>query len=253
MNFSEIVRLGDKVEMRVKQKLEKDEKTRENVKAYKSQVVDFAENGNILLSMPTEGGRLVLLSLGIRFEIVFFSNGGMYRALGIIKERYKKDNMYLLELELKSTLEKFQRREFFRYPCTLDLRYFILTEAEAQMETVDEIFGSLRDEHFNEKIEVGILLDLSGGGTRFHTERVIRDTDVLLLELHLKDATSDNQYYLVADVVDSYKVMNTKGVMYEARVKFRMQDNKIREEIIRYIFEEERRRLRTERDSIEKG
>lgn len=246
MKFSEIIRLGDKVEMRVKQKTENADRSGEAPKVYKSQVVDFMENGNLQLSMPTESGRLILLPLGIRFEIIFFSNGGMYRATGIINERYKKDNMYILEVELKSNLEKFQRREFFRYPCTLDLRYFILTEEEAQMDTVENIFSSLRDEHFNEKIEVGILVDLSGGGTRFRTERTIRDTDTLLLELHLKNAESDNQYYIVADVVDSYKVNSGTGQLYEVRVKFQMKDNKIREEIIRYIFEEERRRIRSE-------
>lgn len=251
MKFSEVICLGDKVEMRIKQKVENADKNKEKLKVYKSQVVDFMDNGNLLLSMPTEGGRLVLLPLGIRFEIVFFSNGGMYRTIGVIKERYKKDNMYIIEVELKSELEKFQRREFFRYPCTLDLRYFILSEEEAGMETVEEIFRSLRDEHFNEKIEIGILVDLSGGGTRFRTQRVIRDTDVLLLELQLKDENASNQYYLVADVVESYKVDTAQGKMYEVRVKFQMKDNRIREEIIHYIFEEERRRRCSEKNSTE--
>lgn len=247
MEFLDIIQLGDKVEMRIAQQAEKKDKTGEAPKVHKSQVVDILDNGNILLSIPIEGGHLVLLSLGIRFEIVFYSNGGLYRAIGIIKERYKRENMYILEVELKSQIEKFQRREFFRYPCSLDLRFFILTPEEAKMDTVDRIFISLRDEHFNEKIEVGNLVDLSGGGTRFRTEREIHDTDVLLLELRLKNAMQDSQYYIVASVVSSYQVTVNDERLYEVRTKFRMEDDKIREEIVKYIFEEERRRLKNEK------
>ncbi len=248
MEFLDIIQIGDKLEMRIAQKAETEEKASDKPKIYKSQVVDFLDNGNMLASMPTEKGRLMLLTLGLRYELVFYSNGGLYRAVGLIKERYKKDNLYIVEIELKTQVEKFQRREFFRYPCTLDLKYFILSKEEAAMETVDEIFTSLRDEHFNEKIEVGILVDLSGGGTRFRTKREIRDTDTLLLELRLKNAVQDAQYYLVANVVASYTVKNNEGeLFYEVRSKFKMHDDRIREEIIRYIFEEERRRLRVEK------
>ena len=119
MTVSEIIQPGDKVDISFVQKREHLEMGEELPKIYKSQVLDLKENGNIERSMPSEGGRLVLLPLSIRLELVFFSRGGLYRAVGQIVERYKSDNVYMLEVEFKSQLEKYQRREFFRYPCVI--------------------------------------------------------------------------------------------------------------------------------------
>ena len=121
MKVSDIIRIGDKIDIRVLQEVEQAEKTDVTVKTYKSKVLDFCSNGNMEIAMPMEAGKLVLLQLGVRYELVFFSRESLYRTVGQVKERYKKDNIYMLEMELKSQPEKFQRREYFRYPCLLDL------------------------------------------------------------------------------------------------------------------------------------
>ena len=59
----------------------------------------------------------------------------------------------MLEMELKSQPEKFQRREYFRYPCLLDFKYYELTAEQAMLDSVDAIFSEIRDEHFMKKNE----------------------------------------------------------------------------------------------------
>ena len=112
------------------------------------------------IAMPMEAGKLVLLQLGVRYELVFFSRESLYRTVGQVKERYKKDNIYMLEMELKSQPEKFQRREYFRYPCLLDFKYYELTAEQAMLDSVDAIFSEIRDEHFYEKERKGKIMDL---------------------------------------------------------------------------------------------
>ena len=131
MKVSDIIRIGDKIDIRVLQEVEQAEKTDVTVKTYKSKVLDFCSNGNMEIAMPMEAGKLVLLQLGVRYELVFFSRESLYRTVGQVKERYKKDNIYMLEMELKSQPEKFQRREYFRYPCLLDFKYYELTAEHA--------------------------------------------------------------------------------------------------------------------------
>lgn len=70
MEFLDIIQIGDKLEMRIAQKAETEEKAPEKPKIYKSQVVDFLDNGNMLASMPTEKGRLMLLTLGLRYGLL---------------------------------------------------------------------------------------------------------------------------------------------------------------------------------------
>ena len=73
MKVSDIIRIGDKIDIRVLQEVEQAEKTDVIVKTYKSKVLDFCSNGNMEIAMPMEAGKLVLLQLGVRYELVFFS------------------------------------------------------------------------------------------------------------------------------------------------------------------------------------
>lgn len=241
MTGTELIQPGNKIEITLIQQMEQKDKTGEKPKIYKSQVLDLNDKGMIQIYMPSEKGKLILLPLGVRFEFMFYTETGLYRAIGQVKERYRKDNIYMLEIELKSRLEKFQRREFYRYSCIMDMSYFILKEEEAVMETVDEIFQSIRDDDFYSRMCSGKILDLSGGGARLVTEEHILAGSYLLLGIDLRNAVMDKQYYIVGNTVDCKPVENEKVSLYEVRVKFMIKDDKVREEIIKYIFEEERR------------
>ncbi len=41
----------------------------------------------------------------------------------------------MLEIELKSQISKYQRREFFRFPCIMDMNYYTIEEQEAALKT----------------------------------------------------------------------------------------------------------------------
>ena len=125
---SKMIDVGAKVDIRVVSQMERSTQIAEDVKIYKSQVCDILENGELELLMPIEAGKLMLLSLGIRYEFVFYNRSGLYKAVGQVKERYKTDNCYMCRVELHSPLSKFQRRQFFRLKCIIDMRYFNITK-----------------------------------------------------------------------------------------------------------------------------
>ena len=114
MAFTDLIKPGDKIDIRLLQQVENEERTGDTVKVYKSQVLDINKRGNLEISMPTEGTKLILLQLYVRLEFVFYSGGFLYKTIAQIVERFKRDNIYTLEVELKTRLEKFQRREFYR-------------------------------------------------------------------------------------------------------------------------------------------
>ena len=109
MAFTDLIKPGDKIDIRLLQQVENEERTGDTVKVYKSQVLDINKRGNLEISMPTEGTKLILLPLDVRLEFVFYSGGFLYKSIGQIVERFKRDNIYTLEVELKTRLEKFQR------------------------------------------------------------------------------------------------------------------------------------------------
>ncbi len=241
MPISELIKPGDKVDLQLVQQIESAEKTGTTASIYKSQVLDKRSNGNYIISMPIENGRLILLPIGVRYELTFYCGGSMYRCVGQIVERYKKDNLYMLEVELKTQLERYQRREYYRYNCTLDVDFFVLNEEHKTMESTEVIMQDLLNTDFTENRCKGVAVDLSGGGMKFRSEVQLKPRDQILIMLRLINARMDKQYQIVGEVIACTEVRTEKIRLYESRVQFSIKDNKIREEIIRYIFEEERR------------
>lgn len=241
MTVAELIRPGDKIDISFIQQLE-NMNAGVASKVYKSQVLDFKANGNLEISMPSEGTRLILLPLGVRLEFVFYTKGGLYRAMGQIKERYKSDNVYMLEIELKTQIEKFQRREFFRYPCVLDFNYYEITEEEAKFESAEALLIHLREvDEFNNREYEGSIVDLSGGGIRFRTPKELQPNQWLLFSIHLQNENLNKHYYIVGSIISCVRADRALEKMYEVRAKFEIRDSNTREEIIRFIFEEERK------------
>ena len=240
MAVTDLIKPGDKIDIRLLQQVENEERTGDIIKVYKSQVLDINKRGNVEIAMPTEGSKLLLLPLNVRFEFVFYSGGFLYKSIGQVVERFKRDNIYTLEVELKTRLEKFQRREFYRYECSVDFKFFELTEKQAELETVEEIYAELREDHFLDKIKNGTIVDISGGGIRFNSDTELKSRDHILAVVHLANEKMNREFNLVGSVISCEKRTQVQEKKYVSRVKFMIKDDKIREDIIRYIFEEER-------------
>ena len=65
-------------------------------------------------------------------------------------------------------------------------------------------------------------------------------------ELSLIHIYMDKQYHIKGRIV-GWKKLEYREPRYETRIEFIMEDNKVREDIIRYIFEEERKKRRNEK------
>lgn len=238
--ISKILQERMKIDIRIAAQVEQAEKTNEDVHVYKSQIYEIFENGELEIIMPFEGGRMVLLSLGLRYEFVFYTPAGLYKSIGQIKERYKTENRYMLRVVLNTPLSKFQRREYYRMDCVLNMSYFILDEKTTAIKDTEAIISRLRDEAFYEKQKQGVIVDLSGGGARFVSREENPDNSGVLMVMTLNTDRGEKQYSLLGRIIRCVR-LDTPEMKYENRVEFMIQDSRVREEIIRYIFVEERR------------
>lgn len=239
--ITNVIHLGDKTDIRMVQQAERQAETGIAAHIYKSQVNDITPDGGIEVTMPIEHGKVVLLSLGVRYEFVFYTNGGLYHAVGRIKERYKRDNIYVFLIELQSQLEKFQRREFYRYPCLIDIKFYQISEQDAKRVPSDRILQMFRESgKFQTAQKDGMLLDLSGGGAKFIGKDKLETDSYILIVVRLSSSSMDKQYFIKGHVLASEEAENRWGKI-ETRVQFIFHDNRMQEEIIRYIFEEERK------------
>lgn len=244
---SDILRPGNKVEIKAVQKIERQGSTGEVAHVYTSRIQEIHENGDIDISMPIEEGKYVLLHLGVRFEFVFYAEKNLYRAIGQVKERFKSNNIYMLKVELKTQLAKFQRREYYRFPCVMDMKYYRIAENESKERDTEKLLEHIQGVP-DEEEKRATILDISGGGARFVSEEKFEANQFVLMELELISDKMDKQYHIKGRIV-GWKKLEYREPRYETRIEFIMEDNKVREDIIRYIFEEERKNAETKKDN----
>ena len=242
---SDILRPGNKVEIKAVQKIERQGSTGEVAHVYTSRIQEIHENGDIDISMPIEEGKYVLLHLGVRFEFVFYAEKNLYRAIGQVKERFKSNNIYMLKVELKTQLAKFQRREYYRFPCVMDMKYYRIAENESKERDTEKLLEHIQGVP-DEEEKRATIVDIIGGGARFVSEEKFEANQFVLMELELISDKMDKQYHIKGRIV-GWKKLEYREPRYETRIEFIMEDNKVREDIIRYIFEEERKKRRNEK------
>ncbi len=238
--ISKIIDIGAKVDIGIVSQLERSFRMEDDMKFYKSQVYDILENEELELLMPTERGKLQLLSLGLRYEFVFYTKLGLYKAVGHIKERYKTDNRYMIRVELNTPLSKFQRRQFFRLRCVIDMNYFLISREQAETTEAKEIMEELRGNDFYEKQKAARIVDISGGGVRFVSDEKNEDDTYVLMTVLLFTEDGDKQYTIVGHIIDCERIEGVE-MKFVNRVEFMLKDSKLQEEIIKYIFAEERK------------
>ncbi len=237
-----VLSLGDKLEL-----------VRKNHEPYKSKLLDFKENGTLCIAMPIENGRLIPLSVGESYMVQFYTARGMYRGNGTITDRYRVKNIFMLEVELVGELEKLQRREYYRLSCILDITYRAFSEKELLLRTLLNQ-NSFEKEEDREEVEnelagvsfhwnPAVMIDISGGGIRFQSQLKQEKGDRLTIKFPLFTQNGVKHFSLYANVITSRKVEQLSGT-YEHRAAFVDISREERESIVRYIFDEDRKRRR---------
>ena len=210
-----IIEVGNKVDIRIVNQIENAKTTGEPPHIYKSQLLDFFENGDIEISMPSENGQIRLLPLGLRYELVFYTKSGLYRGYGEVKERYKADNRFMLRVAFHTPLNKYQRREYYRLNCAMEAAFYIINKEMAMLEHTDEIETALREnEEAAGKKMSAYVRDISGGGMRFVTDVELPEDSYILVYIRLGERESGRR--------------NTCKIRTESRIHFKRQQGKRR-------------------------
>lgn len=230
---------GDKIEFR-EILLLSEEQTGRRPSTYASQILDFDEDDDSVMSvaMPVSKGRLVPLPKGGVFDTYFYTEKGLYRCKCRILDRVKTGNIYSINILMETELKKFQRRQYFRLEKTIPIIYTELSDEEymALLETKRLSEDFMHAERYAE----GTGLDISGGGMRFVGRKIIETGNKLMLIFQIVAGGKEVKFRLPATVRMSFSLPNDSS-RYEHRVEFENISKEYRELLIKYIFEEERR------------
>lgn len=217
----------------------KEEKEGKKPNVYVSQLFDFTEDGNLKVAMPVLRGRLIPLSKGQLYDAFFYSSKGLYQSRILIVDRYKAGNIYTMEIKLTTELQKYQRRQYFRLEKTLSISYIELAEMD-----YDKIISTkMFPEHLKDMdiYSPGTTLDISGGGMRMVGKKLIKKGHKILVIFSIILGDKEIKFRLPATVIMSFEVQDFQN-RYEHRIEFLNISQNYREMLIRYIFEEERKK-----------
>ena len=169
----------------------------------------------------------------------------MYKCRGIVHGRYRKESLYLLDVRMETELKKFQRRDFFRINYVTKMSYYPLENNLFQAPEEQDIWELLRKPEKKEDACQGTMQDISGGGIRFVSGELLQRNQYIFLTFRLENESMAESFEIFGKVVETQQHSSQKN-LFVNRVKFLFRDLKEREDIVRFVFEEERRIRRKE-------
>lgn len=218
------VEVGSRVELRPIRKDSNIEKT------HISKVNQVLGSDKLEILMPIEDSKIVLLARNILYDLYIYSSGGLFQCKVKAGERYKSGNIYLQQLVIITEIKKSQRREFYRYECTIPIYSRHLFDEEKKTLVWDQMVPG----------KEGESVDLGGGGVRFKVKERYEPKELIVCILKLPMNSGIQEIQTLGKVLSATPVEYTR--YYEVRVKFEKMSNKAREHIVQYIFEDERKR-----------
>jgi c-di-GMP-binding flagellar brake protein YcgR len=186
---------------------------------YTSQIEEVVKKNILVLGTPIVGGQIIPLRINRDYMLIVYSNKGIYSCKIRPKRNFRKGLVELVKVEIISSLEKIQRREFFRYGCV-------------------QVFKFKLNDHWHE----GIIKDISGGGIKFITNSDLEVKSKITFRIPI-----ENDYIEVEGIILYREESNVELYKNQYRVRFDNIDKADQDRIIQFIFEQQRKRVRQEK------
>ncbi len=237
--LTKYIKVGDKLDIETVMRAgQSDDEKRQ----YRSVVQDIVSEDQLKVAMPMDKGKVILLPVDGEFNLCFYTKTGLYQCLARVIDRFKNNNMFMLLMELTTDLSKYQRREYYRLNCVLEMKASKVADEAEDDDSMEQVEIIDTDITFDN----GIMTDISGGGARFISRTRYPVGSEVLFKFRLFVNGKMNEYTLRGKVLFSQELRNNPGA-FEHRMQFIHMPNDDRESIIRYIFEEERKIRRREK------
>ena len=251
---NDIIQIGCKIEMRVVDRRSMQEVISEP-DVFVSQFLQWSDINVASIAIPTFKGHLVPLRVDDVYDLQFVTRGGLYRCRGqIIKRSKTGGNIATADVKFISALEKFQRRQFYRMNCIISMNYAVLNDVQKELYKEKKRCLSLEQKLQIEKklenqemeFQKAIVLDISGGGMRFNSPVQQEAGDICLLQPALPESVRKRIPFLFGRIISSRRIPNRDPITFDNRVEFVEISSSEQEQIITYIFKEERDKRKRE-------
>ncbi|MDR7856249.1 flagellar brake protein [Tissierella sp.] len=188
--------------------------------AYPSQILDSIESDILIVSGPLKNNNLVFLHKGDSIKVVYNvkEKGIHYFNAKVMSRSYT--SIYTIKLKKISEIKKLQLRKYFRLPYSI--------KVNKDFEIIENDISEILSEECK-------TINISGGGMELfcNYDHVLGD------EVHCSFTIHDSLITVRAVVVRINQI-DSLNFKYSLGVSFKDIEEGIRDNIIKYIFEQER-------------
>jgi c-di-GMP-binding flagellar brake protein YcgR len=169
----------------------------------------------------------VPIESGTKLRLVYIFEGSVYEFDALVVSKEKKGNLFLLGIDLIEKFRQIQRRDFFRFEVAIPIRLNVLKSTDLSL---------LKDEYQT------FTKNISGGGICFRSIKAYGAGTEFQCELLLEEDKPSNFH---AKVIRTEPIEQKESYYkFEQALFYSQIDEKTRDKIISYIFNEQRKVIR---------
>lgn len=204
MDIRNYLAIGDRLDIYINEEL------------YKSQIEDIVSDDILIISHPMKKMSYIRIAVNDEMQLLCNKDSGVLGFTGILVQKVSEDNFHQLMVKITSSLSKVQRRDFFRLPISLKI-------------------GIILSDFYDETREViyTVTKDISAGGVCVWFNKHISLGTKLFCKIKIDNG---DDVVLKATVVRVDVVSEPQG-RYSLGIRFNNYDEKIRQRIIRFLFD----------------
>lgn len=201
---------------------------------YKSIVQEITDD-YIVIGTPLRRRRKLDLDKGRVWGFRLTTEDSLYYFRSRLLGQRKEGGLQFFLIAWPDELKRVQRRLYFRFPCSFDAHYWVLTEGcRPPLEKAAEQMG---------EPERAVIADISGGGLQLVSPKQLPVGTVLLMILYLESRETKKSIYVTGKVVRMWPYHREQEIRFRHALEFTELTGGLRETIVKFIFLLMRERL----------
>lgn len=198
---------------------------------YISEIEWIDGDNTAVIAAPILGGNVIPLPVDTVVNVFFVGmERGIYNRYkfnAVVRDRNISNNLYVLMIEKLGRIERVQRRRYFRLDCYAEVRYKVVESLNV-------------DNKDSSNFKKTLAKNLSGGGICMKADDRIKPGSIVVCEISFDKNRKIGFYGKVVRFEDTGREYRYR---YEVGIAYMAIDERDRETIIRYIFNEQRKLL----------
>jgi len=181
----------------------------------------------VVFQTPMYKGNYYHLRINTLLNVIFFYKDKVYAFRGKVSERFSTNELHFVKVEVLSEIINIQRRRDYRLSCILEIKYRVVELDGLKLKPVKEEFTSTR------------TVDISGGGVCIVLNEELPVNTYVECIVDLKKNTSIS---FIGKIVRIEKNEDENVYYkYKAGLSYQIINNNDRENIVKFIFKEQRK------------